>query len=300
MTSYKNNLQTYRLVERIRSLSPDGHILVSHDRKADPLDSSVLAAAGAQWVRTPRAVIWGDGSYLDSLLAALALANTGRPNDWYTLLTAQDYPLHPLTDYELHLAKVGADALMEAPGQGADYEFVLQRYLSRSFAAPDFVKRPAVLRMTTKVIHRIPGITIHPQPHGLSPRIDVRRRKTPFGKSLQLHKGNDLFALNGRALAHLLSAPASLLEYFRRTRIPSEAFPHTVLRNGPLVVRSELLHYSVWEGNHPLDLEESALPDALASGRWFARKFAPDSASLAVLDARFGPHEGGARRDPAQ
>lgn len=301
VTSYKTHFQIYRLVNRLRSLSPGARILVSHDRKAEPLDSDILASMDAEWIPSPQPVTWGDGTYLDSLLAALASAKTGRPGDWYTLLTAQDYPLQPLADYESHLLNVGADALLESPGQGPEYEFVLQRYLSRSFVAPKRLRKSHALRVATKVIHRIPGVTIHPQPHGLPPRIDVRRWKTPFSERLKLHKGNDLFALNGRALEHLLSAPPSLLTFFRQTRIPSEAFPHTVLRNSPLVVRSELLHYSIWEGNHPLDLTEDMLPDAWESGRWYARKFAPGSTSLGVLDARLMAQPNcGLQRDRAQ
>ncbi len=42
VTSYRNPEQLYRLVARLRSLSPEAAVVVSHDRKSVPLDAGRL------------------------------------------------------------------------------------------------------------------------------------------------------------------------------------------------------------------------------------------------------------------
>jgi hypothetical protein len=220
------------------------------------------------------------------VLAVFSLLDLA-PDDWVTVLSGQDYPLRPLREYEEHLASCGADMLLEEPQNGPDEELLLDRYRARSYSVPAW----AVNRWLRKSVQLVPGLSWHPQPSGSPPRVDVARLRTPFRHGFRVHRGNDLYALNGRALRALLNAPPRLLRYYSRTRIPSESYTHTVLLNDPsLVNRNELLHFAVWErSSHPEWLTEADLPACIASRRWFARKFDADEPVLDRLDALLGP-----------
>lgn len=277
VTSYRNPDQLVRLLTRLRAGSPDARLVVSHDRKSAPLDVGLLDALGADYRRTPTAITWGDGSYLRSVLAVfedLAL----EPTEWVTLLTAQDYPLRPLRDYEARLRKGDVDTILEV---GPDDD-LLERYRRRGWVVPPWADRSLVAR----VVMKTPGVHWAPRPFGARPRVEVRRLRTPFGPQLRLHKGGDLFALNGKAMAALLAAPKSLLAYYDGCSIPSESYPHTVLLNAPgLRNDSKILHYCRWEASaHPEWLGVDDLADMLASGHYFARKFHQDDPVLDRLD----------------
>lgn len=281
VTSYHEPEQLYRLLGALRRDSPGSRILVSHDRKSPDLDVARLAGLGATHVRTPRPVTWGDPTYLDSVLAALALLEVAE-QDWVTLLSGQDYPLRDVAEYEAHLASCGADALLELPATTPHERVLRRRYRSRIRTAPVWLRRGRYVRL----VNAVPGLSYNNEPHGRAPTIESRRLRTPFGASLRLHRGADLFAVNGRGVAALLGAPPALLDYFRHTNIPSEAFPHTVLRNDPdLAVRDEAIHHTRWGWSaHPEWLGQADLAAAAASGCWFARKFLPDDPALAELD----------------
>jgi len=287
VTSYEQPEQLHRLLARLRRSSPGSRLVVSHDRKSPPLDPGRLAEVEAVGRVTPTPVTWGDASYLHSILAVVRDEPLA-PTDWLVLLTASDYPLRPLADFERHLAACGADALLEAPEPGPALDAVTARYRRRSVRPPAWLvdgRRRA--RLVAAAARRLPGVLWCPQPHGIPPTLEVRRLRTPFGPDLALHKGCDLFALDGRARERLLAAPPRLLRYFDRTAVPSEAYPHTVLRNDPaVVVRPEMLHFGEWVGSpHPRHLGVEDLPAMLGSGRWFARKFRPEDPVLDRLDA---------------
>lgn len=282
ITSYRDAPQIERLLGRIRSLSPKATVIISHDRKGHAINEAEVSRLGGQVQITDDPVTWGDGSYLHSVLKALSMAQTKRDGDWYTILTSQDYPLRPLAHFESYLETSGFDAFLEGPDAGEHYEKLLARYTSYSFPAPHVIES----RVASRLLGALPRVSIHRQPYNLSPRIDFRLFKTPFGPQFKLYKGCDLFSLNGHALRRLLEAPASLLKHYDRTRIPSESYPHTVLFNDPsLRVKPEKLHYTEWKGgSHPQWLEGGDVEKALHSEKWFARKFRVDSAALDALD----------------
>ena len=277
VTSYRDPEHLFRLLGRMRAGSPAAQLVVSHDRKSEPLDAAVLRAVGAEQRRTPTPVNWGDETYLHSILSVLRDLRLGE-QDWVTLLSAADYPLRPVADYERHRKTFGADMMLEVTTD----ESLLGRYRSHGHRVPRWAARGSVGR----VVNRVPGLSWQHQPHGLAPRIEVRHLRTPFHEAFTIRKGADLFALNGRALGVLLSAPPSLLRYYDRCAIPSESYPHTVLLNDPTLVNEPtLLHFSRWAASaHPEWLESSDLPAMLASECWFGRKFRPGAPVLDELD----------------
>jgi hypothetical protein len=290
VTSYHESGQLYRLLERLRRSSPDARLLVSHDRKAPPLDAGRLASVTASVRLTSEPITWGDRTYLHSLLEGIAAAAPSQ-DDWITVITGQCYPVRPLAVYEHHLSTCSADALLEVPDSGDPHEAVLaRRYLRRYYDVPNWLNRHTVAR----IVNRLPLLEFGYTPRGAPSRISRPRLRSPFGPQFALHRGGDLFALNGRAARSLDSSPPDLLRYFDRTSVPSEAYVQTVLFNDPSIVcRPESTHYTRWEASsHPEWLGVEDLPAMVRSGAWFARKFQPDASVLDHLDRRLDADDG--------
>lgn len=281
MTSYINPDQTVRLLRRLRTDSPKARLIVSHDRKNAPPPTAALQKLGAELWLTPQEITWGDASYLHSQLAAIERAALA-DEDWITILTGQDYPLRPLTEYEAHLRNLDADMVLEEPDDNPALPALLHRYETRAYRIPRWAGR----HRARQVIGRLPGLSVSSEPHGLPPYLLRSRLRTPFSPRFRLYKGCDLYALSGKAARALLTAPPELLRYYEHTRVPSESYPHTVLRNNPsLSNRAGMIHYARWRGSpHPDWLTTADLPEMLASGFWFARKFQQDDPVLDALD----------------
>jgi hypothetical protein len=119
----------------------------------------------------------------------------------------------------------------------------------------------------------------------------VRRpkRKPPAG--LRLYGGFSYWCLSRACVRHVLStldSDPSIRRYFHRTHAPDEMIFHSILASSELAssLIDEAPHYVDWTGGgaHPKLLATEDVKPALASGRWFARKF-EDQAVLDVIDA---------------
>jgi hypothetical protein len=280
VTSWTAPAQTERLLARLRRDSPDARLIVSHDRKMPAPDRARLAVLGAELRLTAEPITWGDATYLRSVLDIIASADLD-DGDWITILTGQDYPLRPLAEYEHHLASCGADMLLEETEDDPNLPALLERYRSRFYRLPHWTDRHRI----RQVMKHIPGLKMSLQPRGLPPYLQRRRLRTPFRDGFTLYKGADLFALSGRAAAVLAQADPKLLRYYAHTRVPSESYVHTVLRNDPSLRNlPEMIHHAVWKSPHPEWLTTADLDEMLQSGRWFARKFRPEEPVLTALD----------------
>ena len=281
VTSYTDPAQTERLVARLRRDSPQSRLIVSHDKKMPPPDAAHLSALGAELRLTNEPITWGDATYLRSLLDVIEAAALA-PDDWITILTGQDYPLRPLREYETHLATSAADMLLEEPDDDPRLPLFLARYVSRSYRLPPWTDRHRI----RQVMKHIPGFSMSSSPRGLPPDLHRRRLRTPFDDDFRLYKGCDQFALSGRAARVLARADPKLLRYYSHTRVPSESYPHTVLRNDPSLRNlAGMVHYAQWvDTPHPKWLTSEDLDVMLQSGLWFARKFRPDEPLLDELD----------------
>lgn len=289
VTSYANARQTIRLLARLRTDSPACRLIVSHDRKIAPPPAPELEALGARLCLTPEPITWGDSTYLRSQLHAIACADL-EPGDWVTILTGQDYPIAPLRRFEHLLSTCDADMLLEEPDEAdPQWEAMLERYRRRSYAFPRWADHHRI----RQVLNRVPRMAVAPEPRGLPSYLHWRRLRTPFTDRFRLYKGCDLYALSFKAARRLIAAPPALLRYYGRTRVPSESYVHTVLRNDHTLTNLPgMLHYTRWEASpHPAWLTTADLDDMLASGYWFARKFHPDEPVLDVLDAHLDDFE---------
>jgi hypothetical protein len=116
----------------------------------------------------------------------------------------------------------------------------------------------------------------------------VRVRRAPFTAAMPCRKGSDWFALAREVyddLVQRVEGAPELVEYFRHSYCPNEAFFHTLLlphwaeRNAGVN-----LHYLRFDGTaaHPDVLTDDDWDAICSSGRYFARKF--DGSSGPLLD----------------
>jgi hypothetical protein len=106
------------------------------------------------------------------------------------------------------------------------------------------------------------------------------RRRSIFGPDLRLYGGSAYSSLRWPAALHLLETAetdARLVDAFAHALSPEEAFTQTVLLNsGRFRLTDDARRYFDFRGtqlNHPKTLTAEDLPEALASGADFGRKF---------------------------
>jgi Core-2/I-Branching enzyme len=287
VTSHTLPDQVLRLVRTLRELSPSAPVLVHHDGRRAALDAGELRRLGATPVPPVPAVEWGRGSQLDMLLRCLAFAVRETAFDWLTILSGQDYPLRPLEQVERELAATAFDGYVEghlvAPPawrrDGGD------EFSRRYFYAWSRVREPTRAGRRAIAAAR-PLLALRDIPTGVLLGV---RAPTPFGPALPCRRGSDWLTLSRRC-TELVDAAAreqpGLVRFFRRTVLPTEAFPHTVLHAHPgLRLSGDVRRFTAWEPGspHPRVLGTADLDAMLASGADVARKF-DASADGAVLD----------------
>ena len=134
-------------------------------------------------------------------------------------------------------------------------------------------------------------MAVEPFPDGAI-RIGLRRFRTPFSKGATCFKGSQWFAASQKAVQTLIRQ-TRLVKYYRRSLIPDESFVQTVLLNTPeLRVCNADLWFTRWQrdADHPDVLTADDVPDAIASGKLFARKFdiGTDAVALDRIDKHIG------------
>jgi hypothetical protein len=283
--------------------------VVSHDYCASHLDPAIFKGISKLSLlpsRTP--VAWGTWSQLARYMGALEWTAEHLSFDWVVPISGQDYPIRPLADIERELARASCDVLIDKPlhvqrdvpasyGPALEQDYRLW-FFCRHYRLP--VRRlPSAFRLLMGRLEarsqsgRMPFWYVRHMAEGDPVYVGLRRR-TPFDAGLRCLKGSDWFTASSRAVARLLTAwreDEALVRQYRRTLSPVESFFHTVLLNSPAVPAClDNRRYIVWSADtaHPQVLGMEHLPDMLASGQHFARKFdlEVDSAVLDELDRR--------------
>jgi Core-2/I-Branching enzyme len=286
--------QVTRLSGVLRRGSPTAEIVVHHDSGSPPLDRRSLDALDVELVQPALAVEWGGMPFLEAQLHSLRWLSRRSAFDWVVVISGQDYPVAPVAEIESRLAATDADALIEAvpcpapAGRPID-EFAL-RYHFQWRPLPGRLSAPA--RHLARALNGRLWVRSTPR-SGTS--VGLRARRTPFSAAFPCYRGSDWFSLSSRAVDTLLdpgSGHAQLLRHYRRTLLPSESFPQTVLANDDrLRLSSDTRRYTRWDAPHatgPALLRRGDLDAVLGSGLDFARKFDEevDSGVLDEIDRR--------------
>lgn len=299
ITSYKLPDQVLRLASILRKGSPDAWIVVHHDDRSCSLDPVGLQPLGVRLIKPPSAVAWGEFSQLAMVLRCLTWLLTHADFDWLALISGQDYPVRPVADIERSLDVADLDAFIgtdrcERPAFRRTIDQFAIRYHYRWRRIPFTVPAPLV-RAAAK---GRPFLSSRVLPTGTW--LGIPALHSPFGSELICHCGPDWFTLSRTAVEavdRFVRARPGVLDFYRRTLIPTESFVHTVLANdSSLRLSSDDRRYRVFDANHrtgPRVLRSQDLQSILASGADFARKFDEtiDGAVLDEIDRRVHSHE---------
>jgi hypothetical protein len=264
ISAYKRPDLLARLVRRLG----DAPIAIHIDRKSDIFDQVKSYVGGLPNVTLlPRHVChWGLIGHVDASLEGMKWFR-GTDRQYAVLLTGQCYPVKPPAEIERDLNDLHGRSIIET------IRFPVPKWMQYENGGYTRLDR-----FHLKIGRR-------PRPRW----IKLWNRRPPYG--LHPHGGNGYWCLSRQAIEYILdyvAAHPGLRRYFRTTFVPDEMVFQTILANSPLkdTIVSADVHYIDWScgGPNPVVFEHKHLPDVLASGAWFARKF-DDHGVLDALDA---------------
>ena len=298
MQTHTGPAQIARLVSVIKEGSPDSVVLIDHDASGAPLDAAPFRSMpGVHVLNGPGG--YADFSHLDRYFAAVDwLDEHNMPFDWLQNMTGQDYPLRPIREIERSLAESAADGYLqyapvhpERTPSGADWG-----------AGPDFrLCNPWDTAMRFDYAHRRIGRPTPAKQRWLRPLMVLnyvqpwmrmslgfstvawRRRSTVFTDDFICYGGSFFCVLSAACVRYardFARENPDVVSYFRSMPAPDEVFLQTALVNsGKFRLIPDGKHYVDFRNshyNHPKVLGVADLPEMLASGANWARKFRPD------------------------
>jgi hypothetical protein len=263
-----------QLIRLVRALSEPGVRFLVHLDKRTLRDTYEIVREGfcsvdnVQLLDSHRCR-WGDFGHVRATLKGIReLRRSGESFDYAVLLTGQDYPLRSNPEIAARLA-ADADAI-----------YMQHRRLPRA----GWAGRGGLDRVEYHYVF-----------FGRRPyRIKLRRR---FPRGFVPFAGSSYWAIPRAGVEYIGSfcdSNPAFVRYFRTTFIPDETFFHTILMNSPLRDRvvDDDLRYIAWPdgASNPKILTTADLPDMMAGGALFARKFDVnvDAEVLSALDQSRG------------
>lgn len=281
--------QLRRLVEHLRAPAGDRRIVVVHDGSHHALTRADLPAE-ADVTLLPRRepVRRGEFSCLEPWLDGAAWClDKGLPFDWLVYLSGRDYPVRPVAEIERSLAATPEDGLLrhwafDAPDNPWGSRRTHRRYDFRYRRLPDGLRTP--LKLARPLLHlagRELSLT-----YGV--HLGTPARPPLFGPGFRGWGGLQWHSLRRAAVEYVVELTRTrpeIVQAFRQTLVPDEAYVQTVLLNaGRFTFRNDSRRYADTQerpGGHCRTLTEADF-DELTSGKYdFARKFDPvESAGL--------------------
>ena len=249
-----------QLARLIAALPVESPIFIHFDKRATPdafVESQRLvhdAHPGVVFVKRHRCW-WGAPGIMHATLELIAaLCASGKPFEYATLLSGQDYPVASASRIAQRLCNGGEFIecfSMLKPNRWSDH--------GGYFRAPDrilgrYVRfRSHVRRFGSR---KLPGSLI------------------PFG-------GSQWWSLSERAITYIDETRRRnrpLIRTIARSFIPDEAFVQTILGNSDFArsIVQDDLRFAIWDRPdppHPAVLGSAELATAIGSGKCFARKF---------------------------
>lgn len=294
--SHTDVAQVRRLRDTLRTLDPTCRVYVSHDERGEP-GIEDLADDTTSVVRDPGGR--AEYHYVTRWARAVEQVRDDGGADFVVLLSGQDYPVRPLDEMHDELRSSG-DGFLEtfAALHGEESHWPLRegraRYLYR------WRSLMPLSEGTSRRLHLLHGLN-YLQPfvrvnvaYGRL-RLGLRGARVPEG--LECRGGSMFHTLSWRAAEHVLRSLRTrpdVVAWARSSLIIDEALVQTLVSDAPELefVPSSRRYYRFEDSHfgHPKTLTAADVPDALASGAYFARKFAlrthPDA--LDAVDAALG------------
>ncbi len=296
--TYKNPQQIYRLIDTIKTASPDSVIIAIHDFTHCHLDLAQLKnSLGVQIFesRGGRA----DFSLMQGYLDAVDwLLRNQIEFDWLINLTGQDYPIQPIEQIESFLAQTSYDGfigyqevLTESGAWGLREGKTRYCYRYRQLIA-DLSDRYKDLLKPLKIINYLQPFVRVNCSYGL---VFGVKTATPFKENFICYGGSYFCTLSKKCVQYLhqfaIENP-DLVNYYRNVEISSESFLQTILVNSRLfyLCNDSKRYYDFSGTRHgrPRILTVKDYPAIVQSDCHFARKFDlnQDSQILDLLQER--------------
>lgn len=264
---HKNPEQMRRLVERLRH--PEVDLYVHVDAKFDPAPFDL---PGTILLEKRFPIYWAGFGFIRVYLDLFdRLVKEGR-HGRITMLSGQDYPLHPID-------RIVRD-LRETDGECIDLGW---SHEDRRYRYEVFWVYPHELPFLRRFQDRLLRKFWYRDNHW---------RRLPPG--LEFACGSAFWSLSLPAAAYLLERTRrepKVVRFFENTFAPDEMFFQILLRDSPLRDRlGPSKHYVDWSkrAEHPKTLGLEDLESMNSSGALFARKFEPDAPVLDELDRLAG------------
>lgn len=291
--SHEGAAKLARLVAALRREYPGCAIAVHHDFSQvgfgrDSVGDDIL------WVENWRRTGWAKWAVVEGALSAFELLLSKTDAQWFILLSASDYPIRKGAAVVAELEAATCDAFLdlrplsrdsspsailvgEANQQLGQFDnpgtLAIKRrfYLSPQLWLPILRTKPR--RRLGKLTWRLPFEGRH-----------------PFRQGLGCFYGDHWFMANRKAVAAIVDPNPTnlrLRRHYRNRTQPDESYYQTVLANTPgLIICRDNRRFTEWNGGgaHPMALTSTQLPEMLASGAYFARKFDENSRVLDEID----------------
>ncbi len=303
--THKNPEQIYRLVQTIKTSSPESHILVSHDFTSCKLDAVKLQSIpGVDVISKGSKGVRGDFSLVQAYLDAISwLLSNNIKFDWLTNLSGQDYPTQSLCLFESLLANTKFDGFLQHRDLLSKHSYYgIRESRARYFyqywnSGIELTKWQRGLLKPLRVIvnNTQPFIKIDSS-YQLS--LGIRAFSHPFAQNFVCYGGSFFKTISKDCACYLynfLKTRPDLVNYYKRTRNSDESLMQTILVNSGLFnFSSDYKFYIDWTGTqhgHPRILTSKDYPALIKDDIYFARKFdmTRDSEVLDMLDRKIEP-----------
>jgi hypothetical protein len=296
LQTHKEPDQIDRLVRRIKSLSPNAQVLVSHDFSncdlkrstfEDLSDVDIIASRGGR----------GNFAIVQSYLDAIKwLLDSGSDFSWLINLSGQDYPIQPLSEIEKFLLQTNYDGFVhhfevfskQSPWKRNEgYSRYHYRYRTVVSTLPEWQKE---LLKPVKVLNYVQPFFRVNFSYGITLGV---KTSVPFDQDFICYGGSFLCTLSRRCVEYLhnfVEANPSIVHYYEGVAIPDECFIQTVLINSRLFKLcndcKRYFDFSQTRNGHPRILSIIDFPALAKSKAHFARKFDPikDEQILDLID----------------
>ena len=285
--SHNNPPQLRKLCDTLNTLYEKPPIAVHHDQSQSTVDRQHFSDNVA-FVENPLVTGWGGWSVTEAVLKGLARLYQGFDPNWFTLLSAADYPVMVAESVRDVLRTTRADAFV-------DLHPLSSKHQHRHFGTQD----PALAHHDNKALGRKRYLharldlgLLRPKKVGgnQTVRLPFASPFNPFTSSYQCYVGSQWLTGNRKTAERILrpsSKDVAYQRYLRKRWHADESYINTVIGNDPqLVVDVNPRRFTRWSdgGAHPETLTENDLDAARSAEAFFARKFAHGSAAVQALD----------------
>jgi len=269
--AHANPSQIKRLVQHLKYNG--AHIYIHIDAKIEitPFVQEMKSFDQVFFIKNRTKIKWGGYTMIDATIQSFReILDSGNQYDYIQLMSGQDYPIRPLSEFHKFLEHNPGKAFMHYLSVFGEWHEAITRVTEYHLVNFDFPGKYTVEKIINKIL----------------PDRKMPLNYTPVGRSQWFTASSDCI----KYLVTYLEKSGAIRRFFKLSWAPDEMIFQTILYNSPLkdkMVNDNLL-YLDWSAGQPnpkvLTIDDK---DAiLNSGKFFGRKFvaAKDEKILDFLD----------------